>query len=90
MILYGIPDIRLFWSRDTGFISQFSNLNPEDNIKYKPISIYPQLFMDLSFWLPKSSTLIDNDDIKSHVQDAIRTVGGDLVEQVRFTLNTTI
>ena len=35
MILYGIPDIRLFWSDDTGFLSQFEVDDPETPIKYK-------------------------------------------------------
>ena len=37
MILYDIPDIRVFWSRDSGFLSQFKYEDPEFNkyVKYK-------------------------------------------------------
>jgi phenylalanyl-tRNA synthetase alpha chain len=32
MIMYGIPDIRLFWSRDSGFLSQFDGKKPSDPV----------------------------------------------------------
>ncbi len=35
MKLYSIPDIRLFWSEDPGFLHQFEVKNPETNITYK-------------------------------------------------------
>ena len=35
MKLYSIPDIRLFWSKDSGFLSQFSVEDPETPITYK-------------------------------------------------------
>lgn len=35
MKLYSIPDIRLFWSKDTGFLSQFENVSPDASITYK-------------------------------------------------------
>ena len=35
MKLYGVPDIRLFWSDDTGFLSQFRVKNPDAPIVYK-------------------------------------------------------
>ena len=35
MKLYSIPDIRLFWSKDSGFLSQFKDCDVNDNITYK-------------------------------------------------------
>jgi phenylalanyl-tRNA synthetase alpha chain len=93
MVLYGIPDIRLFWSRDTGFLSQFAGVSPSHPVQYQPISVYPQLYMDLSFWLPPSpENPIENDvpppqgdndeTVAANVYDVVRNVGGDLVELV--------
>ncbi|XP_076043461.1 phenylalanyl-tRNA synthetase, mitochondrial isoform X2 [Oratosquilla oratoria] len=35
MKLYSIPDIRLFWSRDSGFLSQFQFEDPTTSVTYK-------------------------------------------------------
>ena len=35
MKLYQIPDIRLFWSDDSGFLNQFKVNDPETQITYK-------------------------------------------------------
>ncbi|KAF7630999.1 hypothetical protein Mgra_00008774 [Meloidogyne graminicola] len=82
MILYGIPDIRLFWSYDSGFVNQFKGLNPSDIVKYKQISKQPQLFMDLSFWLPEHfEGDVSIESLRSDVFDVIRMIGDDLIEQ---------
>ncbi|KAI0256696.1 phenylalanyl-tRNA synthetase [Lactifluus subvellereus] len=80
MILYSIPDIRLFWSGDPRFLSQFTH----DKINvFKPYSKYPASYRDVSFWKPDSD-MHDND-----LYDVVRDVAGDLVEDVaiidRFT-----
>lgn len=83
MILYEIPDIRLFWSQDSGFLNQFNEDEVDKNFKYKAVSQHPQCTNDLSFWLPADlpmEAFSAND-----FYDLVRDVGGDVVEQV--TLN---
>jgi len=83
MKLYQIPDIRLFWSQDTGFASQFDTTDHNKKIIYKEISKMPQCINDISFWIPRAddenSTYSEND-----FYDLVRTVGGDLIEQVEL------
>lgn len=77
MFLYKIPDIRLFWSTDSGFLNQFKTDDINGKIIYKPVSQYPQCPNDLSFWLPKDKDFSSND-----FYDLVRDIGGDLIEQV--------
>lgn len=53
MLLYSIPDIRLFWSKDPRFLSQFSEQQPIR--RFVPFSKYPACFKDVSFWLRSNS-----------------------------------
>jgi phenylalanyl-tRNA synthetase beta subunit len=75
MILYSIPDIRLFWSTDPRFLAQFrvGSITP-----FRPYSKYPSCFKDVSFWSPDSEPLHENDFC-----DLVRDVAGDLVEDVK-------
>lgn len=77
MCLYKIPDIRLFWSKDSGFLNQFKIDNINQKVIYKPVSQYPQCPNDISFWLPQDKEYSSND-----FYDMVRGIGGDLVEQV--------
>ena len=53
MVLFDIPDIRLFWSEDVRFTTQFE----EGKItKFVPYSKYPMCYKDVSFWLPAPTT----------------------------------
>jgi len=58
MVLYSIPDIRLFWSEDVRFLSQFTGLQRrpvhERRIVFEPYSKYPFCYKDVSFWLPEN------------------------------------
>ncbi|XP_023597509.1 phenylalanine--tRNA ligase, mitochondrial [Trichechus manatus latirostris] len=76
MILYDIPDIRLFWSEDERFLKQFRVSDINQPVKFQPLSKYPALINDISFWLP-SENYMEND-----FYDLVRTIGGDLVEKV--------
>ncbi|XP_072459833.1 phenylalanine--tRNA ligase, mitochondrial isoform X5 [Notamacropus eugenii] len=76
MILYNIPDIRIFWSEDERFLKQFRVPNINQNVQFQPLSKYPALVNDISFWLP-SQNYSEND-----FYDLVRTIGGDLVEKV--------
>ena len=79
MLLFQIPDIRLFWSTDPRFIEQFQSviLDPETNVVFKPLSKYPSCYKDISFWLP--TDFVENDFF-----ELVRSVGGDLVERVEM------
>lgn len=73
MVLYDIPDIRLFWSDDRRFLDQFTSGKP---VKFKPFSKYPPCYKDIAFILPESG--FHENDINS----IIREVAGDIVESV--------
>ena len=75
MILYSIPDIRLFWSTDPRFLAQFQDGRITT---FRPYSKYPPCFKDVSFWLSNPETLHENDFC-----DLVRDAAGDLVEDVK-------
>ena len=72
MVLFDIPDIRLFWSQDERFLRQFQS---GKIVKFQPYSKYPPCYKDISFWTA--------DDFHSNdLNEIVRDVAGDLVEQV--------
>lgn len=78
MILFSIPDIRLFWSQDPRFTSQFSA--EKGIVTFKPYSKHPECKKDVSFWLPQGVDAVEWHE--NDFCDAVRDVAGDLVETV--------
>ncbi|KAJ3050705.1 hypothetical protein HK097_008311 [Rhizophlyctis rosea] len=79
MVLFDIPDIRLFWSEDKRFLSQFRE---GEVTTFKPFSKYPACYKDISFWCPaekEGEKWHDND-----FAEIVRDVAGDLAENVRL------
>ncbi|GAA5897958.1 phenylalanine--tRNA ligase [Sporobolomyces salmoneus] len=79
MVLFSIPDIRLFWSQDPRFSSQFK---AGEISTFKPYSKYPECYKDLAFWLPQPQ---EEGATKWHENDfmeLVRDEAGDLIEGV--------
>jgi len=49
MRLYNIPDIRLFWSNDAGFLNQFKVDNPNEYVQYKVRQTFKNYFECCTF-----------------------------------------
>lgn len=89
MLLFEIPDIRLFWSKDPRFLDQFKGLS--DNIdglkRFSPFSKYPTCYKDVAFWLKSSSSSAGGGTAgvihENDIMELVREVGGDVVEDVR-------
>lgn len=95
MVLFSIPDIRLFWSSDPRFISQFAQ---GEISTFKAYSKYPPCLRDMSFWIPEQP-IIEAGSAAGGLGEAhdglggkgwhendyceiVRDVAGDLVETV--------
>ncbi|KAI1480789.1 phenylalanyl-tRNA synthetase mitochondrial precursor [Daldinia eschscholtzii] len=92
MLLFQIPDIRIFWSRDERFLDQFAGVSDDlGSLRpFIPFSRYPVCVKDISFWLGASSAAGGNTEANTHdfhendVMEIIRSVAGDDVENVRL------
>ena len=74
MILFQIPDIRLFWTQDERFHSQFAS---GEIVQFQPYSKYPPCYKDISFWINDSFHAND-------LNELVRGVAGDLVEEMEL------
>lgn len=80
MVLFDIPDIRLFWSNDQRFLKQFSAGSL--TTKFKPYSKFPPCYKDIAFWITDQFT-------ENNLCELVRGIGGDLVEEVKLIDNFT-
>lgn len=75
MVLFNIPDIRLFWTEDPRFKEQFES--GDLSARFKPYSKYPPCYKDIAFWTtPKFS--------ENNLCELVRDVAGDLCEEVKL------
>lgn len=90
MLLFEIPDIRLFWSKDERFLSQFRSLssNLENLKRFVPFSKYPACYKDVAFWLRSAVSPAGGgqgggqDFHENDIMEIVRDIGGDVVEDV--------
>lgn len=92
MLLFEIPDIRLFWSTDARFLEQFKGVSADltKMKRFVPFSKFPACCMDVAFWLPSTSsaagggTRANSQDFhENDFMEIVRDIGGDKVEDVK-------
>lgn len=82
MILFKIPDIRLFWSEDERFHSQFEE---GKIVEFQPYSKYPPVFKDIAFWTCNGDNESRrNEFVENDFFDLVRSIAGDLVEKIEL------
>jgi phenylalanyl-tRNA synthetase alpha chain len=74
MVKMNISDIRVFWSDDPRITSQFKDINSQ----YSEVSKYPSTYRDISFIVPKETSL-------NSYYEIVRDCGGDLIEEVKIS-----
>ncbi|KAG1672820.1 hypothetical protein FOA52_004624 [Chlamydomonas sp. UWO 241] len=73
MVLFGVSDIRLFWTADVRFLSQFKAGDLKS--RFKPFSKFPSTWKDMAFWTSPEFS-------ENNLCELVRNIGGDLVEEV--------
>jgi len=72
MVLFQIPDIRLFWSKDERFLSQFK---AGEITQFQPYSKHPPCYKDITFWIPEGFE-------ENSFMESVRGIAGDYAESV--------
>lgn len=80
MVLFDVPDIRLFWSNDDRFLKQFKA--GDLKARFKSYSKFPPCYKDMAFWVSPEFT-------ENNLCELVRGIGGDLVEEVTLIDNFT-
>ena len=80
MVLFSIPDIRLFWTNDSRFHNQFNDGRLD--VIFEEYSKYPACYKDISFWIPSSDSDLSSSFHVNDLYEVIRNIGGDLIEHV--------
>jgi len=75
MVLFDIPDIRLFWTSDQRFLKQFKT--GDLSARFKPYSKFPPCYKDMAFWVSEAFT-------ENNLCEVVRGVAGDLAEEVKL------
>lgn len=82
MVLFQIPDIRLFWTLDPRFHKQFQD---GKITAFESYSKYPPCLKDMSFWLADKSNEDNAEEFcENDLSELVREVAGDLVEQLNL------
>ena len=84
MILFKIPDIRLFWTQDERFHSQFKE---GCIVEFQPYSKFPPVFKDIAFWTStneESDEANDKEFVENDFFDLVRSTAGDLAERIEL------
>ncbi|KAK0705376.1 hypothetical protein B0H67DRAFT_604248 [Lasiosphaeris hirsuta] len=94
MLLFQVPDIRIFWSRDARFLDQFAGVSDDLSKlqRFIPFSKHPACYKDVSFWVPLPSSADGGNDMAvsgqefhdNDVMEIVRGVAGDTVEDVKL------
>lgn len=76
MVMFDIPDIRLFWSQDKRFTDQFHKGQID---KFKPFSKFESCYKDVSFYIGGYNALFNYNDLCSIARDEDKE---DLIESI--------